>query len=159
MSLSSLYASRNSCYDQVRYWQGSAAEYSRQIADLTGQLEHKRDQLARAQNVLTEVSALTGKDETVTSELLNLSNAVSVALEESGASSTATQISEENAGHISDAISACNQLIEQLNQEIAQLEAALATAQEGLSYSNGRASYYSQRADHYSYLIATYDED
>ena len=159
MSLSSLYASRNSCYDQARYWQGSADEYSRQITDLTAQLDHKRDQLAKAENTLSEIDALVGKDEELTEQLTNVSGAVANAIQESGASATATKISEQNAGHISDAQTACSQLIEQLNQEIAQLESALANAREGLSYSNGRVSYYNSRADHYSYLIANYDED
>lgn len=159
MSLGSLIASRNSCYEQARYWQGSANEYSWQITDLTAKLEHKRDQLEKAQNALTEVSALTGKDEALTEALTNLSNAVSAALNEPGASTTATQISQENAGHISDAVSACNDLIAKLNEEIAQLESQLAYAQDGLSYSNGRVSYYNSRASYYSNLIANYHED
>ena len=159
MSLGSLIASRNSCYDQVRYWQGSADEYSRQISSLNAQLEHKRAQLEKAQNALTEVSALTGKDEALTEALTSLSNAVATALEEPGASTSATKISEGNAGIIARAESACTALIESLNEEIAALEADLAYAQDGLSYSNGRVSYYNGRAGYYSNLIANYHED
>lgn len=159
MSLGSLIASRNSCYDQARYWQGSADEYSRQITDITARLEHKREQLKKAQSALTEVTALTGKDDALTESLTSLSNAVATALEEPGASSSATEISEENAGHIARAEAACNALIETLNEEIAALEADLAYAQDGLSYSNGRVSYYNSQAGYYSNLIANYRED
>lgn len=159
MSLSSLYSNLNYYNSQVSYWQTSASQYSAQITTLDGEIADREAQRELAVTAKGKCSDMISANEDVKDGFRGLGAEANSAAETSDADSTAERLCSANEGHINEAVSAAQALIDKLDGEIADLRSQRALAVEGRDYSNGRAEMYRGYAASTRTAIANYSED
>ena len=159
MSLSSLYSNLNYYNSQVSYWQTSASQYSAQIATLDGEIADREAQRELAVTAKGKCSDMIPANDEVKRGFANLGTEANNSVEVPDCETAAKQLCSANEGHINEAVSAAQALIDKLDGEIADLRSQRALAVEGRDYSNGRAEMYRGYAASTRTAIANYSED
>lgn len=159
MSLSSLYSNLNYYNGQASYWQTSANQYSAQITGLDGEIADREAQRELAVAAKGKCSDMIPTNDEVKQGFTDLGTEADNSVEVPGCTSAAQQLCSANEGHINEAVSAAQALIDKLDGEIEDLKAQRALAVEGRDYSNGRAEMYRGYAASTRTAIANYSED
>ena len=121
MSLSSLYSNLNYYNSQVSYWQTSASQYSAQIATLDGEIADREAQRELAVTAKSKCSDMTPANDEVKQGFANLGTEANNSVEVPDCKTAAKQLCSANEGHINEAVSAAQALIDKLDGEIADL--------------------------------------
>lgn len=138
--ISSLSRSAASYSSSASYWSGRASNAQGTINSLTPQLQHKREQLAKAHAVNGRLPELTDKSNVVGTSLATLAAQVSNMMGDDGATSRITELDDGFSASISRASNACARLIEALRQEVSSLESQIASATSARDTANANAS-------------------
>lgn len=134
-------------------WSEQASSAQATINSLNPQLNHKRDQLAKAQAAQSKFGALTSSKTDFDDQLIDLANALGTQMDDDGATNGIKNLDSDFEGHISEASTACNTLVNSLQQEVNNLQASINNAQSSLNTANSNAASARQSAQCYSQAI------
>ena len=151
--INSLTRSMSTYNSRANYWSGQASSAQATINSLNPQLNHKRDQLAKAQAAQSKFGALTSSKTDFDDQLIDLANALGTQMDDDGATNGIKNLDSDFEGHISAASTACNTLVNSLQQEVNNLQASINNAQSSLNTANSNAASARQSAQCYSQAI------
>ena len=130
-----------------------------QITTLDGEIADREAQRELAVTAKSKCSDMTPANDEVKQGFANLGTEANNSVEVPDCETAAKQLCSANEGHINEAVSAAQALIDKLDGEIADLRSQRALAVEGRDYSNGRAEMYRGYAASTRTAIANYSED
>lgn len=142
----------------ARLWEGRAADLAEEVSALSGQLGHKREQLAKAEAVNAGCAAVVSHVSQVEDDLRQLGVNLGQAIGED-VSAGVGGIASGDAALADAAKSSCEALVKSLRQEIAALGGSLSCAQDSLAVARSSAAAARSSASSVRASIRNYSED
>ncbi len=142
----------------ARLWEERAAGLAGEVSALSGQLAHKREQLAKAEAVNGGCATVVSRVSQVEDDLRQLGANLGRAIGED-VSAGVGGIASGDAALADAAKSSCEELVRSLRQEVAALGGSLSCAQDSLAAAQASAAAARSSASSVRTSIRNYSED